>query len=146
MRVEWYEFNKFEAVDEKYLPARGEGDTIATQITTAVSKLVYKWYNDGDVFDNTYKLGGWCNDLSSYANWLYKNVEETRPILERIRKIKNEGEYEDMLLDLCNTVQTLEFLADKETEKVGSVYECDGPFEFREFGDYDEDYEDDGWF
>lgn len=132
MSREWSEFNRFEEVDEKYLPVRGEGDTVATQITTAVSKLVYKWFNDGDTYDNTYWLEGWCNDLSSYANWLYMNVEETRPILSKIETVASYGDYEDLLYELCETVQTMEFLKDKEVEKIGTVYECKGPFRFVE--------------
>ena len=70
--VDWSYYDKpeFKAINSEYLPARGEGETKATQIVTAVNKLVYKWYNDGDVFDNTGALSGWANDLSSYANWL----------------------------------------------------------------------------
>lgn len=56
MSVDWGYFDKFEWADEKYLPCRGEGETKATQIVTAINKLVYKWYNDGDVFDNTHYL------------------------------------------------------------------------------------------
>lgn len=139
MSKDWNEFNRFEDVDEKYLPARGEGDTVATQITTAVSKLVYKWFNDGDTYDNTHWLEGWCNDLSSYANWLYMNVEETRPILSKIEKVASYGDYEDLLYELCETVQTMEFLKEKEVDKVGTVYDCKGPFRFV-------DKEDDEWY
>ena len=44
-------FDKFEALVDKYMPMRGEGETAASQIVTAVNKLIYKWYNDGDVFE-----------------------------------------------------------------------------------------------
>lgn len=85
--VDWSYFNKFDRANDEYLPSTGEGDTMATQVCTAVTKLVYKWYNDGDVFDNSYGLEGWANDLSSYANWLYKYVPQTRPILLEITDI-----------------------------------------------------------
>lgn len=68
MAVNWNYFDKFEAITVKYMPDYGEGETIASQAVTAVNKLIYKWYNDGDVFDNTKYLEGWWNDLSSYAN------------------------------------------------------------------------------
>ena len=60
MAVSWiyYDLIKFEELNKKYLPERGEGETKATQIVTALNKLIYKWYNDGDVFDNTYHLEG----------------------------------------------------------------------------------------
>ena len=72
MATNWDYFDRFEGIEDKYLPVQGEGETKASQIVTAVAKLVYKWYNDGDVFDNTHHLEGWANDLSDYANWLDK--------------------------------------------------------------------------
>ena len=84
--VDWDYFDKFEPIINKYMPDRGEGETMASQIVTAVNKLVYKWYNDGDVYDNTYILEGWANDLSDYANWLYKYVPKTQYTLELITK------------------------------------------------------------
>ncbi len=133
MAVEWsyYDNEEFNEVERKYLPVRGEGDNMATQIVTAVTKLIYKWYNDGDVYDNSYCLEGWCNDLSSYANWLYKNVPETENILLKISSCLEDGDYEDLLKELCDTTNTMEFLADYEKKtKVGSIYECSGIFKF----------------
>ena len=49
------DFEKFKNC-AKYLPNRGDGDSRGTQAATAISKLVYKWFNDGDVFDNTFGL------------------------------------------------------------------------------------------
>ena len=76
--VEWDYFDKFQKIIDKYMSSNGEGETKASQVVTAINKLIYKWYNDGDVFDNTHHLKGWWNDLSSYANWLYKNVFESK--------------------------------------------------------------------
>ena len=79
MAVDWGYYDKFDGINDKYLPVYSEGETKATQIVTAVNKLVYKYYNDGDVFDNTRYLSGWANDLSDYANWLYKYTTEYAP-------------------------------------------------------------------
>jgi hypothetical protein len=133
MGVDWSYFNRFEEIDNKYLPARGEGKTKATQITTAVSKLVYKWYNDGDVFDNTYSLSGWWNDLSSYANWLAKYTEEGKRILENIKHCLTGDDYEELLKELCDTLQNMDYLAEQDKlPKVGSIYNCEGDFRFEE--------------
>ena len=72
MAVDWSKYRQFGDITHKYLPSRGEGDSKASQLVTAVNKLIYKWYNDGDVFDTTGNLKGWANDLSSYANWIYR--------------------------------------------------------------------------
>lgn len=144
--MDWSYFNKpeFEMVNDKYLPNMGEGDNMATQIVTAVNKLVYKWYNDGDVYDNTRYLTGWANDLSSYANWLHKHVPGAAAILERIWNCHIDDEYEDLLVALADRLldeEDLEHAA--QIPKVDSIYDCDGPFVFNEYSEEDED--DDDW-
>lgn len=148
MSIKWSDFYKFSDISDKFLPVKGEGDTVATQIVTAVNKLVYKWFNDGDVYDNTNYLDGWCNDLSSYANWLYEYAPYTRNILDRIRDITTGDEYTKLLYDLCELTLNEEYLSEfVNSEKIGTIYECDGPFEFTEgdstdWDDYEEDEED----
>lgn len=147
--VKWDYYNKFNALNDKYLPDQGEGENMATQICTVINKLVYKWYNDGDVYDNTRGLAGWLNDLSSYANWLYKYIPQTQSILDRIDDA-DEHQYEQLLKDLTDTLlnqKTMDCYS--SLDKLGSIYECDGKFRFIEaFYDDDEyeddDYEDDG--
>lgn len=131
----WEEFERFSPMVKKYMYPIGEGETMASQAVTAVNKLVYKWYNDGDVFDNSYGLDGWCNDLSSYANWLWKYLD--LKMLEDIFEICNEVGYEELLYEVATTVLNESYLAPlAEREKEGSVYECIGPFEFIEEEDW----------
>lgn len=138
MSVSWDYFDKFDSVCSKYLPARGEGDTIATQIVTAVCKLVYKWYNDGDVFDNTYYMDGWCNDLSSYANWLDNYTKNGGKILEKISVCCDNSDYENLLKELADILLEEKYLEEQnKLKKIGSIYECDGRYKFKE--DYYED-------
>lgn len=139
--VDWSYYNKidFKAINAKYLPDYGEGDTKATQIVTAVNKLVYKWYNDGDVFDNTGMMTGWANDLSSYANWLWKYAGAA-DILDRIHDCWNKGQYEDLLKALADRLlddEDLERWAQQPKED--SIYEAEGPFRFEWRDDEDDD-------
>lgn len=138
MAVNWDYFDKFEEVNEKYLPSYGEGETLASQAVTAVNKLVYKWYNDGDVFDNTKYLEGWANDLSSYANWLYNHTDRAK-MLYNIFVISTESEYEDLLKELADAVLDPDWLKTMEKPAEGSIYDCDGPFKFEEYGFDEED-------
>lgn len=139
--VEWSSFNRFKDITDKYMPDSGEGDTLASQIVTAVNKLVYKWYNDGDVYDNVNSgLSGWANDLSSYANWLYKYCKPAE-ILKEIYDINSDSEYENLLMDLATSCLNEDFLSSMEKPKQGSIYDCDGPFEFKEDYDDEEDEE-----
>ena len=129
--VNWGFFDKFQNIIDKYMPSNGEGETKASQVVTAVNKLIYKWYNDGDVFDNTYHLKGWWNDLSSYANWLYKNVFESKHILTTIEEAETDAHYEYILKELAEKFLNEEFLQPlSEQEKVGTIYDCKGKFKY----------------
>lgn len=137
--VDWSYFNKFDKYDEPYLPSQGEGETKATQAVTASTKLVYKWYNDGDVYDNSCYLDGWANNLSSYANWLAKYIDGAQPILDRVFEAKNDSDYEEILKDLCDLIYTDEFLEKLNKEpKEGSIYDCSGDYTFNP-NKYDEE-------
>lgn len=138
---EWSYFDKFKNITAKYLPDYGEGENIATQTVTAVSKLVYKWYNDGDVFDNVRSpLVGWCNDLSSYANWLHEYKPQSIEVLERVFDCFTDSEYEDLLADLADMLLDEEKLKqDARIPKAGSVYNCEGPFRFDDTEDEEEE-------
>lgn len=144
--VDWGYYNKFKDITDKYMSNEGEGETMASQIVTAINKLVYKWYNDGDVFDNVHSgLEGWANDLSSYANWLYKYVDGTQDTLKEIYGMGDESDYETLLQELADEFLDEDFLAQTaKAEKQGSIYDCDGPFEFSEYNEEEEeDYYDD---
>lgn len=133
MAVDWGYYDKFEGINDKYLPYKGEGATKAMQIVTAVNKLIYKWYNDGDVFDNTYHLEGWANDLSSYANWIYDNTKDGWKILNKIKDCYNDSDYEDLLKELADTLLVEDYLAEEnKEEKIDTIYEYDGKFKYKE--------------
>ena len=141
MAVEWNYYDKFETLIDKYMPMRGEGETVASQIVTAVNKLIYKWYNDGDVFDTTHHLEGWANDLSDYANWLYENTKDAWKILNKIEDCMNESDYEDLLKELADKLLDGNYLEEQnKIEKVGTIYNCSGKFKYEE-PSYDEDDE-----
>ena len=132
----WDDFSdpETDSIEKQYLPGNGEGETMYTQAVTATTKLIYKWFNDGDVFDNNYGLKGWANDLSSYANWLDSYIPEAEPILEKIKTIGNSEEaYTDLLYELLHAVFNSEMIAKyAELPKDGTIYDCDGPYSFYE--------------
>lgn len=126
--VEWDYFDKFHEINVKYLPSMGEGDNMATQAVTAVNKLIYKWYNDGDVFDTTGDMHVWGNDLSHYANWLRKYTG-VADILDRVYGCKYDPDYEELLKALADKLLNEEVLAPMALlPKVDSVYEAEGPY------------------
>lgn len=143
MKCKWNDFDKFAEILVKYLPPVGEGHTMATQISTAVSKLVYKWFNDGDVYDNTHYLKGWANDLSTYANWLYANTD-CGIILERIADCGNDDDYTRLLYSLCEAMDEIYLQEADKISAISSVYTATGPFKFidweEEYADWEADY------
>ncbi len=141
MAVDWGYYDKFDTLNEKYLPQRGEGKTKATQIVTAINKLVYRYYNDGDVFDNTYALGS-GEDLCDYANWLYRyTTVEVKNILDKIESCCDNGDYENLLQRLADKLFDATYLEEQnKLEKIDTIYDCDGKFKFIEQTDDEEDY------
>lgn len=117
---------------EEYMPARGEGETVASQIVTAVNKLIYKWWNDGDVFDNTHGLTGWMNDLSSYANWLYEHsTDRAKFILKSVYACDCDDDYDYLLQMLADELLDERLLkVFEKMPKDGTIYECNGMFRF----------------
>lgn len=143
-KVDWNYFDKFENIIDKYMESRGEGNTKASQLVTAINKLIYKWYNDGDVFDNTCYLTGWANDLSSYANWIANNIEGAEDILDQVFISRNDEDYEELLKNLADKYLNENILTElNKVEKVDSIYKAEGKYEFNE---YNEDDEDEEWF
>jgi len=144
--VDWdyYDSPEIRALEERYLPDRGEGETMATQAMTAVTKLVYKWYNDGDVYDNVHSnMEGWANDLSDYANWLYAYIDGAAEILDRILLANiTQADYEHILKDINDHICTPDTLKELDKHpKAGTIYACEGPYEYTDdpYGDYDEE-------
>lgn len=142
--IDWDYFDKFDGMLDKYLSKRGQGDTVATQIVTAVNKLVYMWYNNGDVYDNVHSnLYIGVNNISSYANWLYAYIEPSRTILDRIDNA-DEDDYEEILKDLADKLLDEKFLEEENKKpRIGDIYEMEeDPFEWINSSSYDdeEDY------
>ena len=140
---DWSYFDRFEETNDRYLPPMGQGDTLATQTVTAVTKLIYKWYNDGDVYDNVNSpLSGWLNDLSSYANWLWNQFPDAQDILARIAKCYTDGDYEDLLADLADLLLDMDRLDGlNNLPAAGDIYHAEGPFEFSDDWDGEDGYD-----
>lgn len=135
--VDWGYFDKFNDILKQYLSPKGQGNTYATQIVTAINNLVYHWYANGDVYDNVNSsMDGGANDLTCYANWLATYVDGASEILDKITEIKygNGNMYELILKDLCDEYLTDEFLKiANESPLEGDIYKCSGPYEFDEY-------------
>lgn len=108
----------------EYLPECGEGENIANQVATAINKIIFKWYNDGDVYDNRYYLKGWYNNISSYANWLYfeYNNAEFNELLDSIKVCKTESDYDELICKIEVFANKIDYESLTKKEKIDSVY------------------------
>ena len=129
-RVNWISFDKFDKIKDKYVHGSGEGDTMAQQMISAVKNIVDSWYRDGNVYDNSYELGGNRKDISTFANWLYTYIPETKKILDGIKSVKDGDEYEDLLNRLYYTIYQDNILNKYSNEEAtDSIFDCAGnPF------------------
>lgn len=57
--------NKINALFKEFVPASGKADTVAGEIIRAVSRLGYRWYNDGDMIGRGYGKET-CNPAARY--------------------------------------------------------------------------------
>ena len=126
---EWGSFEKFKKINDN-LPPVGDGDSRGTQASTAICKLVYRYYNDGDIYDNTYSLSG-AGDIicTGCANWLWQYIDGADVILDKIKKLHlNDGDgYAEILYKVAELVESqMDELLTKE--KVGDAYMGDGPY------------------
>lgn len=137
-----YFINTYSDVIDYYMPNNGEGDTMASQIATAVNKLIYGWYYDDSVFETDLNFDiAWpdeVDDLSDRANWLYSYVPESRRILMRVFACSSVDDYEELLMNLADTLLDEDLLEKYDAiPKQATIYTCKGKFECH----WDEDAE-----
>lgn len=142
--INWDDYKRFDNINEKYLPDIGEGETMATQLVTAINRLVYKYYNDGDVYDNTGNLDGWANDVSDCANWIYQNIGPEiiglQEVMEGVWEA-NEKDYEAILFEIASDTLVEDYLeALSKKQETGSIYDCPGIFRVEYPEDEEEEF------
>lgn len=123
-------FDLFNEILNTYMPKTGEGDTLASQIATAVAKIGYRWFNDGDTVSSNWMVQSETDagGLAQYANWLYVNVPEAKPLFRSwISRFDHESvsdsEYVDFLYNMCEVLLEPDLLEGYSAEPVkDSIY------------------------
>lgn len=150
MAFSWDDASKYSEVLDQYLPDTGEGDTMATQASTAFSKIGYRWFNDGDTI--------WTDECQSCADWLYQNIKGADTTIKSLNRqpfagmpmIDDEEDrdaYGDGLKKLLDISLNIDLKGLNEEPAVGSVFDCEGPvltameeYQLYEDDDSDDDY------
>lgn len=102
--------DEFNTIIERwnYLPKSWEWNTKATQLATAICKIVYRYNNDWDKYTSKRS----SKVIGTYANWIHNHCF----------KLKRFDDYEDNLKSmLLFWISMIDYL--KDEEPVGSVYE-----------------------
>ena len=147
MAFSWDDVDEYAKVLDQYLPDIGEGDTMASQVATAVSRIGYRWFNDGDTI--------WTDECQSCADWLYENIRGADRVISALNKQPFAGEpsldddidnddgrysdiYGDKLKKLFDISVNLDLKGLNEEPAVGSVFDCEGPVlaKMKEYQDY----------
>lgn len=70
-------FEKFDVLFNRWVPASGAAETIGGEIVRAVNKIVYGYYNDGDMIDQDYGKET-CNAAARFI----LNIDESEPFVK----------------------------------------------------------------
>lgn len=142
------DWHKYDDILDKYLPSRGEGDTVAEQVVTATNRIIFRWFNDGDMYDNHWAYGvvdSFEENLPNCANWLYNwGPHPVEEVLYDVFDCESESDYEQILENIAEICFDEEWLSSPQGQhkKEGTIYDCEGPFSVEDT--YDE--EDDEWY
>lgn len=160
LKEDWdTKYPAFESLTDQYMPVSGAGDTMLSGLLVASNKLIYRWYNDGDVFDNSENgLEGFANDISGSANWVYRyGTSKMKAILDTVHKCYSDDEYEYLierfkkaLEDFANQKDLVEQYLSEPLK--GDPYDENGPFSYSPYQEeededyYDEDEDEEGYW
>ena len=89
---------RFEELCDRYIPARGKSSTVGGEILRAISRLVYRFFNDGDTVDRYY--GGYYNYLITANKYLMEMV----PKYSDLSVIYSDYHYQRMLWENVNII------------------------------------------
>ena len=143
-RLDYGYFDRFDEVLYIYRPKTiRQGETKATQLAVAIKILIFEWYEENGVYDNTELVKYSGINLTNYANWIYNNYPESRQILDRVYTIYHAAGYDMILKDLADKFLDKDFLS-KEHKKpaCGSIFETKGKFKFKDWNGIYFDYYD----
>ena len=125
---------RFESL-EKLVPEQGAASTIEGEIIRAVQRIVYRYFNDGDEYDQGYGL----DTVSPSVDWLITRSPISKSVSELF---PNKGDYE-------KTLEKLQEIAVIYVESKNGQYETnvnqDSRFFKLPYKRYDDESYDDHW-
>lgn len=137
---------KLNELFRELVPDVGKADTLAGEIVRAITRIGYRWWNDGDMINKGYGKET-CNAAARFL--MYNTNYEIRKQIKDIADTQclPSDMYEDRLqelkIEVFNYIEQHPETRDQETEDMFSYsepedYEYDD--EDEDYGYYDEDY------
>ena len=111
--ADWPKSPKFEKLTEQYMPKQGEADNQLGEMLRSINRVVYRYYNDGDMWNKGYGKET-VNQAIKHLTELAKNKETPRRIargldnaLYELKKYgtKDKDRYETALKIMMQTVE-----------------------------------------
>lgn len=140
-------FEKLRELSDVYMPPEGPAETEAGELVRAVSRIIYRYLNDGDMIGTGYG-NETCNAAARYVKERFPGSEMAAAV-EAIWGMRHEPLYETGLGMLAE--QTVKYIEDHPEMKTAEAeYDCldfDEPEdrEWAEEEDDENDEEDDWW-
>ena len=133
---------KLNELFRELVPDVGKADTLAGEIIRAITRIGYRWWNDGDMINKGYGKET-CN---AAARFLMHNTDST--IKEKISKIADssytfDGEYEDALQEL--KIEVLKYIEQHPETREQETEDMFSYFDEEEDRDDSWDEEDEDW-
>ena len=147
---EWTGFNKeedekWEELWNKYVPADGKADTVGGEIMRAISRLVYRWNNDGDTCNEGEYLGSNYNHCQGANLYL---LDQNIPGYVDLRGIYGKIEYDDTVKEVLMVIFKYLLAHPELFEKPNKEDDLElSPYEEDEDDEWDDEYDenDDDW-
>ena len=123
---DWPKSPKFEKLTEQYMPKQGEADNELGEVLRSINQVVYRYYNDGDMWNKGYGKET-VNGAIKHLTELSKNKETPRHIargldnaLFELKKhgVKDKDRYETALKIM---MQTMEWADENDIEALSKM-------------------------
>lgn len=137
--------NRINALFEELVPASGKADSLAGELVRAMSRIAYRFYNDGDQVGIGYGKET-CNPAARFL--IAKGGKEIESLTTAIWQVYSEEAYEKLLDVLAGAVadrvETDLQLREMPTEDMWDFYDKDEDVDDSE-EEFEDDYEEEDW-
>lgn len=100
---------EYEALWERLVPAQGPAATKAGEALRAMSKLYYRWYNDGDKIERSMNEWDTHQSAARAFNYLHQFRDaasgfSTQNLMENLLDAYTEEQYEEALEEMADVI------------------------------------------